>query len=34
VLQIEPATASQRFGRALLRLRKLLLSTGVMEDEP
>jgi RNA polymerase sigma-70 factor (ECF subfamily) len=33
VLQIDPATASQRFGRALLRLRKLLLSVGLMEDE-
>jgi RNA polymerase sigma-70 factor (ECF subfamily) len=33
VLQIDPATASQRFGRALLRLRKLLLSGGLMEDE-
>lgn len=30
VLQIEPATASQRFGRALLRLRKLLLASGLM----
>lgn len=33
VLQIDPATASQRFCRALLRLRKLLLSGGLMEDE-
>ena len=33
VLQIDPATASQRFGRALLRLRKLLVSSGLMEDE-
>jgi len=32
VLQLEPAAASQRFGRALLRLRKLLLSSGLMED--
>jgi RNA polymerase sigma-70 factor (ECF subfamily) len=30
VLQIEPATASQRFGRALLRLRKILLASGLM----
>jgi RNA polymerase sigma-70 factor (ECF subfamily) len=34
VLQIDPATASQRFGRALLRLRKLLLESGLMESEP
>jgi RNA polymerase sigma-70 factor (ECF subfamily) len=34
VLQIDPATASQRFGRALLRLRKLLLDSGLMESEP
>jgi RNA polymerase sigma-70 factor (ECF subfamily) len=33
VLHIRPATASQRFGRALLRLRKLLLSGGLTEDE-
>jgi RNA polymerase sigma-70 factor (ECF subfamily) len=33
VLEIDPATASQRFGRALLRLRKLLLSSGLTEDE-
>lgn len=33
VLQISPVTASQRFGRALLRLRKLLLSGGLIEDE-
>jgi RNA polymerase sigma-70 factor (ECF subfamily) len=33
VLQIDPATASQRFGRALLRLRKLLLSSGLGGDE-
>jgi RNA polymerase sigma-70 factor (ECF subfamily) len=33
VLQISPATASQRFGRALLRLRKLLLSGGLLEGE-
>jgi RNA polymerase sigma-70 factor (ECF subfamily) len=33
VLQIDPSTASQRFGRALLRLRKLLLSSGLGEDE-
>lgn len=31
ILGIEPAAASQRFGRALLRLRKLLLESGLME---
>jgi RNA polymerase sigma-70 factor (ECF subfamily) len=31
ILGIEPATASQRFGRALLRLRKRLLESGLME---
>jgi RNA polymerase sigma-70 factor (ECF subfamily) len=31
ILGIEPATASQRLGRALLRLRKLLLENGLME---
>jgi RNA polymerase sigma-70 factor, ECF subfamily len=34
VLQIEPAAASQRYGRALLRLRKLLLASGLMEAPP
>jgi RNA polymerase sigma-70 factor (ECF subfamily) len=34
VLQIEPATASRRYGRALLRLRKLLIESGLMESEP
>lgn len=32
VLQIEPGTASQRYGRALLRLRKLLQANGLMES--
>jgi RNA polymerase sigma-70 factor (ECF subfamily) len=32
VLQMDPATASQRYGRALLRLRKLLLDIGLMES--
>jgi RNA polymerase sigma-70 factor (ECF subfamily) len=32
ILGIEPATASQRFGRAILRLRKLLLEGGLMES--
>jgi RNA polymerase sigma-70 factor (ECF subfamily) len=34
VLQIEPAAASQRYGRALLRLRKLLLTHGLTESPP
>jgi RNA polymerase sigma-70 factor (ECF subfamily) len=34
VLQIEPATASQRYGRALLRLRKLLLADGLEGGQP
>jgi RNA polymerase sigma-70 factor (ECF subfamily) len=32
VLGIEPAAASQRLGRALLRLRKLLMESGLMES--
>lgn len=31
VLGIEPAAASQRYGRALLRLRKLLIDEGISE---
>jgi RNA polymerase sigma-70 factor (ECF subfamily) len=34
VLQIEPVAASQRYGRALLRLRKLLLASGLLESQP
>ncbi len=34
VLEIAPAAASQRYGRALLRLRKLLLAGGLSESEP
>jgi RNA polymerase sigma-70 factor (ECF subfamily) len=34
VLHIDPATASRRYGRAVLRLRDLLLQSGVMESEP
>jgi RNA polymerase sigma-70 factor (ECF subfamily) len=34
VLQIEPVAASQRYGRALLRLRKLLLTSGLLESQP
>jgi RNA polymerase sigma-70 factor (ECF subfamily) len=33
-LQIEPAAASQRYGRALLRLRTLLVENGLMESSP
>lgn len=33
VLQIEPAAASQRYGRALLRLHKLLLACGLLEPQ-
>jgi RNA polymerase sigma-70 factor (ECF subfamily) len=32
-LGIEPAAASQRYGRALMRLRKLLLANGLLEDD-
>jgi RNA polymerase sigma-70 factor (ECF subfamily) len=31
VLDLEPATASQRYGRALLRLRSILVELGLME---
>jgi RNA polymerase sigma-70 factor (ECF subfamily) len=34
VLEVPPATASQRYGRALLRLRKLLAERGLIGDEP
>jgi RNA polymerase sigma-70 factor (ECF subfamily) len=34
VLDVEPATASQRYGRALLRLRQRLIARGVTEGEP
>jgi RNA polymerase sigma-70 factor (ECF subfamily) len=34
VLQVQPATASQRYGRALLRLRQLLLEGGLVEGQP
>jgi RNA polymerase sigma-70 factor (ECF subfamily) len=33
LLEIEPATASQRYGRALLRLRSLLIAAGLMESQ-
>lgn len=34
VLGIDPAAASQRYGRALLRLRKLLIDDGTVEPNP
>jgi RNA polymerase sigma-70 factor (ECF subfamily) len=34
VLSIAPATASQRYGRALLRLRQLLMEKNLLESEP
>ena len=33
VLQIDPAAASQRYGRALLRLRKLLIDRGLVGEQ-
>jgi len=33
-LEIEPVAASKRYGRALLRLRSLLLATGLLETQP
>lgn len=34
VLGIDPAAASRRYGRALLRLRKILVACGFMEFQP
>jgi RNA polymerase sigma-70 factor (ECF subfamily) len=34
VLEITPAAVRQRYGRILLRLRKLLLATGLPESQP
>jgi RNA polymerase sigma-70 factor (ECF subfamily) len=34
ILDLDPAAARKRYGRALLRLRKLLLEAGLLEDEP
>ena len=34
VLQVKPDAASQRYGRALLRLRKLLLQSGMGGSQP
>jgi RNA polymerase sigma-70 factor, ECF subfamily len=32
VLQMDPATASRRYGRAVIRLREILLQSGLMES--
>jgi DNA-directed RNA polymerase specialized sigma24 family protein len=32
ILDLDPAAARKRYGRALLRLRKLLLDAGLLED--
>jgi RNA polymerase sigma-70 factor (ECF subfamily) len=34
VLEIDPAAARKRYGRALLRLRQLLLASGLLEVHP
>lgn len=34
ILDLDPAAARQRYGRALLRLRKLLLDAGLLEEQP
>jgi RNA polymerase sigma-70 factor (ECF subfamily) len=34
VLGIDPATASRRYGRAVLHLREILLRSGLLESEP
>jgi hypothetical protein len=34
VLQIDPASASRRYGRAVIRLREILIQSGLMESEP
>ena len=34
VLKIDPATASRRYGRAVIRLRAILLQSGLAELEP
>jgi RNA polymerase sigma-70 factor (ECF subfamily) len=33
VLQIDPASASRRYGRAVIRLRAILIQSGLMESE-
>jgi RNA polymerase sigma-70 factor (ECF subfamily) len=34
LLHVDPATASRRYGRAVIRLRQILLQSGLMESEP
>jgi DNA-directed RNA polymerase specialized sigma24 family protein len=34
ILDLDPAAARKRYGRALLRLRKLLRDAGLLEDQP
>jgi RNA polymerase sigma-70 factor (ECF subfamily) len=34
LLHLKPTTASQRYGRALIRLREILLDRGLNESEP
>ncbi len=34
LLEIEPATARKRYGRALIRLQKILTDHGLLEDHP
>jgi RNA polymerase sigma-70 factor (ECF subfamily) len=34
LLDIDPAAASRRFGRAVLHLREILIEAGLMESEP
>ena len=34
LLRLDPSTTSRRYGRAVLRLRKILLDRGLMESEP
>ena len=33
LLEVEPATARKRCGRALLRLRKVLIDEGLLESQ-
>jgi hypothetical protein len=32
-MDIDPATASRRFGRAVIRLRDILIDAGLMDSE-
>jgi RNA polymerase sigma-70 factor (ECF subfamily) len=34
LLDIEPAAARKRFGRALIRLQKILIEEGILESHP